>query len=217
MLRPWILSLSTLALLTASASAQNVTVQGRLVVPLDPSVVPCAAGLNPLQLEHTDVYITSTTINLVPLVDSTVQIIGPLVPGPCTLVDAQVVNKAPYQLETCGGGALGCTARVNLTSSGGGQYGLFVSLNSGFFPISPATGTFLIDPPTSVLILAAPESASGFQQVDLLIPSDAALLVLTIRLQALRIPGGASGALQASTVDTIWTGTFTTPCHIPGC
>jgi len=127
------------------------------------------------------------------------------------------VNAATYILETCGGNALGCPARVNLVSPGGGQFGLFVSLNPGFFPISASGGSFLIDPPTSALILAGPEPTSGFTQVDLFIPSDAALLVLTVRLQALRVPAGAPGALQASLVDTIWTGTFTTPCHIPGC
>lgn len=217
MLRPWIYALAALALTPAIASSQTVTVQGKLIVPFDPPAFPCAAGLNPYQLEHTDVYITSSTVNLVPLVDSAVQIIGNLVPGTCNLVDATAVKAPPYILETCGGGALGCPARVNLVSQGGGQFGLFVALNPGFLPINPNAGSFLIDPPTSVLVLAGTEPASGFQQIDLYIPADPALLVLTVRLQALRAPAGAPSAMQASLVDTIFTGTFTTPCHIPGC
>lgn len=210
------IALLVVAAAGSSASAQ-VTVQGRLVAPLDPSAVPCAPGVNPLQLEHTEVYVISSTVNLLPFVESTVQIQGALVGGPCTLVDAQSIGAAPYIVETCGGGALGCTARVNVVSPGGGQFGLFASLAPGFFPIGPTGGTFLLDPPTSVLMLVAAEPLGGFTQIDLVIPSNPALQVLTVRLQALRSSPGSPGVLQASTVDTIWTGTFTTPCHVPSC
>lgn len=207
---------STLSLVLgsfSSASAQTVSVAGRLVVPLDTSCLPASGGF---WLEQTDVYLTSTTIPLAQSLGQDVFVTGTLTPASCSLVDVTVLVPAPYVLETCGGGALGCGARIVLHSAGGGTFGLFIGLNDGFVPSGVAGGTLLVDPATSILALIAPESGTK-TTIDVLIPQDPALFALTFKLQGVRQSPLQPGLLQWSTLDSIFAGTFTTPCSLPQC
>jgi len=200
----------------SGTEAQTVTVSGKLFVPFNPPAVACGMPVNALQFEGTDVYLTSQTITLMPFIGADVQVTGTLVGANCTLVDVASIGAAPYVVETCGGGALNCGARINLKGPGGGVFGLFIGLDGGFFPSSVAGGTFLLDPATSILAAIAPEPGPT-TTFDVLIPVDPALFALTFRLQAVRQGPPLPGVLQWSTLDTIFTGTFTTPCHGTQC
>jgi hypothetical protein len=201
--------------LTEAAAQQVATVSGVVVKPL--VAPPCPLPVNSFELEHTGVYVYSTTILLDPYLGTTVEVTGLLLSiGSCLIVDVQQVSKPTYVLETCGGGALGCPTRVKLSSPGGGLFALFTSLGNGFVPVGPLGGTFLLDPSANFVVLVAPEPAF-VTKLDFVIPVDPALMVLTFHLQAARSDPALPGIIQMSTVDTIWTGTYTTPCHIPNC
>jgi len=210
------LALASVVLPCATAVAQPVSVSGRLVIPfVQPAT--CGVGVSVYQLENTEVYVVSTSIVLDPFVGKDVQIAGPLTPAFCFVVDAQTVVAAPYTLETCGGGALGCPTRINLVSNGGSSFALFASLNNGFLPAGP-NGTFLLDPLAATILVVAPENQGNVTTLDFVIPVDPAIQAISVKLQAARAATSLPGnPIQFSTVGSIFTGTFTTPCHIPGC
>ncbi len=204
----------TLLLLGLMPLAQSqVTVAGRLVVPF--SVPPqCVNGA--FQLDNTNVFLTSTTINLSQLVGTDVIATGSLLPTLCTAIGVQQVGPAPYVVETCGGGALSCPVRVNLHSAGGGMFALFASLNNGFVPSTVQGGSFLLDPSSSFVVLIAPETGSLFT-IDAVIPAAPEIQALSVRLQAVRSSPALGSILEFSTVGSVFTGTFTTPCTMPNC
>ncbi len=206
-------TLLSLALLCSASAAQTVTVAGKLEQPFVQP--PCGLPFDVYELDSTGVYVSTAGLPVDPFLDLDVQVTGPLLSGtPCNVIDPVGVVPASYVLETCGGGALGCPARVKLHSSGGGLFALFMALDNGLVPLGPV-GSFVLDP-GGLSTLATGVEMGPTTQLDFVIPLDPSVLLLTFLLQAGRVEP-ATGVLELSTAGSVWAGTYTTPCHIPTC
>jgi hypothetical protein len=204
------------ALATGSVGAQVVSVSGVVRVPFEPPIVQCGMPVNVLQVENTEVYLTSSTINVGQLTDLNVKVTGTLLPLPCTVIDVASFVPAPFVLETCGGGSLGCPFRVNVSSPGSGIMAMFAALDPGFVPTGPVAGSLLLDPLGFNLVFTFAHT-QPLHTFDFVIPDDSSLQVMTFHLQAGRVDAQKPGVIQWSSPDIVFTGTHTTVCLSSDC
>jgi len=199
-----------------TAQAKNVTISGVAVAPFEQPTLECMVAFQVLKIEHTDVWITSSSFNINQLLGMNVRASGPLIPGKCNIIDVQSFSLADFTVETCGGGALGCTFRMNVTSKSGGQTAVFGATAPGFVPLGPTAGSLLLDPNIFVFLFIYPQTQT-VHTFDIGIPADPNIQALTVHLQAARLAPQKPGVVQWSSMDTVFTGTHTTPCFLPGC
>jgi len=163
-----------LFLLASAATAQQVTLQGK-VEDANPSgfVVGC-----------TDTRLESSAFNLNLFVGQNVQIRGTRVQTTGSpLVNVTAIQPTPEILEIPGNPEVGQDIRFGATYTPGSQAIFFAALEPGFTSVGNV-GTLLIDAPSRVRMGAAVIPPVGNVEISVAMPNDPSLIGLTVYAQA---------------------------------
>ncbi len=188
-------TLLAFALFAAAAAAAPpvITISGRLV---NGAACPPAT----LVIEGTGVGVSSSTPINPLLVGTFVRVSGAWSTSPCTSVSATSIVTNPFQLSVCPNTRPGCQASLDMCPSPtSGSWVIFGSLGTAVLPVTPAIGTFLIDPAT-LFVFASGAKTAVCEAIKFTLPSSAAIVGATVHFQAVASPPGGSILSNRATI-----------------
>jgi hypothetical protein len=170
------------ALFCAAALAQPTPIG----VAVDGTVLPLRGPTTCQQgethyLECTDVYLKSTSVNLVDLEGQTVRLLGvDSGLGRCHVVDVRSYSRPGGLLTWVGSPNPGCPITFTICGSGLGAYYLFLGSGPAYLPVDMQFGTILIAPPW---ILLQSGHHGGCTDIRARIPPERILIGLSLHFQ----------------------------------
>jgi len=177
-----------LALLAVDASAQQVTLRGK---------VEDVSGGGGFFVDCTDTTLTSSTIDLNAFVGQQVELSGTWNgSSDAPSVDVAAIAAVARLFEVGGGGKLGDEARFKVTSDPGDVAIMFVALDDGFLP-ARKNGVLLLDFATMLHVATGTVGGDGTFEVKGTIPNDPALDGLVVHGQSL-VAFTAGGAVLSN-------------------
>ena len=173
-----------LALLAVDASAQQVTLRGK---------VENVSGGGGFFVDCTDTTLTSSTIDLNAFVGQQVELNGTWNGSSAApSVDVAAISAVAKLFEVGGGGKLGDEVRLKVTSDPGDVAIMFVALDDGFLP-AHRNGVLLLDFATMLHVATGTVGGGGTFEMKGTVPNDPALDGLVVHGQSLVVftAGGA--------------------------
>jgi hypothetical protein len=210
--------LLAIAAFSAFAAAQDVCVSGE-VQPLGGPTI-CQQGETHF-LVGTGVMLRGNGVALDPHVGTIVTVSGPDIGLLCHVIDVtQVVTPAPVISVSCGSPVPGCPLRVATQGPGLGLGLLAIGVGSAFQPLGcnggPGTldGTVLLG---TFELLVVGQTQTGRVDTTLVIPSNQALVGVTVGFQGAHMTTGRQGPVRLSNLVEVTIVPFMPPCMPVNC
>ena len=179
-----------------------------------PGPTTCLQGTH--QLACTGVLLQSDAVDLDALVGQDVKLLGSDVGVECVVLDVAAAGVPPATLEMCGTPSGGCPIRIKVCPGGLSQYWLFVSPTSGYLPLAPERGTWLLGEPS--FLVAQGFGAGTCHQLDLTMPVTPLLVGAPLWMQAGRREVGPIGPISlTNAICVIIYPVGGVPCVVPDC
>ena len=184
----FLLASFALALLAVDASAQQVTLRGK---------VEDVSGGGGFFVDCTDTTLTSSTIDLNAFVGQQVELSGTWNGSSgAPSVDVAAMAAVAELFEVGGGGTIGDEMSFKVTSAPGDVAIMFVALDDGFLP-AHKNGVLLLDFATMLHVATGTVGGDGTFEVKGTIPDDPALDGLVVHGQSL-VAFTAGGAVLSN-------------------
>lgn len=146
----------------------------------------CAPPSHTLECSAGTFFVSSSTLDLDAYIGQNVKLYGTQL-FECPTFDIHTVESPPpATLAICGTGVSGCPVRLRSGPGGLATHWVFASLASGFFPLSPVKGSFMLSPPFFQVAMGFSNSFGPGPAFDFTVPPAPFLTGLTIYFQAAR-------------------------------